>query len=574
MIKTIEMKNIFLSLIASALLMPLTASAQTDEQYNDAITNITNGNYRIYAEVSGTKYYLKDVRTNSGNEVDFVQTTTIRSEASVFAVSQVSLSGLKSTPWLIASNGYGFTNPSGGVADDVCFTAGTCLRGYKLSYRDNVCDRQVLYFDGSAYAVRSTNKADGYWGGAAYWGIDDSKNACYTTGASFVWHFEAIAAVADITTGKYLVKGANASWAGKGSEPYWINDGKDMFCLWNDVAQATTFDVVKAGDELYFYDSAKKKWLMHNGSAWLSTPNTVGAFYAQKQTYNGDEYFALATETGATFGTDSKFCKAESTSSSHSRNVDGYSYSFTGYGCVDGSGKSGDDDNPDALWSFVEKGNSTSTTFDLSSLRVGIPGLVAALKTAATGNVSYTLTVTEAEWATLCLPYAATIPAGITAVYTLAFNGTQLKATAVETTLPANTPVLVKASAGTYTFSAACSTIAEAVATPTSGALTGTFAYNGSLANAYILQKQGDKVGFYSISDTHAIHAFRAYIPKPVASNARSLDIVFDDDETTGIETVNGTEPVADGYYSISGQRIALPKKGMYIMNGKKVIIK
>ena len=568
------MKKTFLSLIVSALLMPLTASAQTDEQYDAAITNITDGNYRIYAEVSGTKYYLKDVRTNSGNEVDFVWTTTNRSEASVFAVSQVTLSGLVSTPWLISSNGYGFTNPSGGASNNDNFTAGTCLRGYLLSKRTNVSDRQVLYYNGNAYAVRSTNRNDSYWGGAAYWNIDNSKNACYAADAAFVWHFEAVAAAADITTGKYQIKGANSSWAGKTSEPYWINNNKDMFCLWNDVTQATIFDVVKAGDELYFYDSAKKKWLMHYGSAWLSTPNAAAAFYAQKHTYNGDEYFALASEADAVFGTDSKFCKAESSSSNHSRTADGYTYNFSGFGCVDGTGKTGDDVNPDALWSFVEAGSSASTSFDLTTLRTGIPSLVAALKTAATGNVSYTLTVTEAGWATLCLPYAAEIPAGITAVYTLSFDGTQLKATAVETTLPANTPVLVKAAAGIYAFSAACSTIAEAVATPVSGALTGTFAYSGSLASAYILQYKDSKPGFYQISDTHAIGAFRAYIPTSAVPSAEapSFNIVFS--ETTGIEEVVKSGEIRDkSFYNLKGQRVAQPTRGLYIVNGKKVLV-
>ena len=568
------MKKTFLSLIVSALLMPLTASAQTDAQYNDAVTNITDGNYRIYAEVSGTKYYLKAV-TPTKAESDGAEFTTTKADATVYAVSQYSMSGVVTKSWKITSGlQYGgktvyFTNPS--------MSSGSISNtGYLRCHNRNnnwSYDTQVLYYDGSAYAVRATNATAGSWGEASFWNrVDDA--AGYQTDAAFVWHFEAVAAAADITTGKYQIKGANSSWAGKTSEPYWINNNKDMFCLWNDVTQATTFDVVKAGDELYFYDSAKKKWLMHYGSVWLSTPNAAAAFYAQKQTYNGDEYFALATDADAVFGTDSKFCTAESSSSDHSRTADGYSYSFSGFGCVDGTGKTGDDVNPDALWSFVEAGSSASTSFDLTTLRTGIPSLVAALKTAATGNVSYTLTVTEAGWATLCLPYAAEIPAGITAVYTLSFDGTQLKATAVETTLPANTPVLVKADAGTYAFSAACGTIAEAVATPASGALTGTFAYNGSLASAYILQYKDSKPGFYQISDTHAIGAFRAYIPTSAVPSASAPSFTIDFGETTGIEEVVKSGEIRDkSFYNLKGQRVAQPTRGLYIVNGKKVLV-
>ena len=570
------MKRLFYFLTA-LLFLPTIASAETtDDQYTTALSNVANGIYRIYAEVNDTKYYLKDSRTDTGNEVDFVTATMTQGEATIFAISQVEQSGgLVSKPWLIESKGYCFTNPSGGSASTETFTAGTCFRGYLISKRTNVCDRQVLYYNGSAYAVRSTNKSDGYWGGNAYWGISNDGNATYVTEASYIWHFEAVGGVTELTSGKYLIKGANASWAGKDSEPYWINDSKNMFCLWNDVKQATTFDVVCGDGVVYFYDSANKKYLAHNGSAWFSTPNTATGFYSQTQTYGGATYFALATESKATFGTDSKFCTAETSSTGHSRTVDGYSYSFTGFGCTDGSGKKENETNPDALWSFVESGNSSSTTFDLSTLQKGAPGLVAALKHSATGNVSYTLTVTDAGAATLCLPYTATIPSGVSA-YTLAFEGNVLKATGTEGTLPANTPVLVMANAGSYTFSAACNTIADAVAPPTKDAMTGLFESKSGLTDGYVLQKKNDALGFYKINGSHAIGAFRAYIPTsavPSSANARGFKVIFDGG-TTDIQTIDQTQSLNNDCYNLSGQRVSQPKKGVYIVNGKKIVIR
>ena len=45
--------------------------------------------------------------------------------------------------------------------------------------------------------------------------------------------------------------------------------------------------------------------------------------------------------------------------------------------------------------------------------------------------------------------------------------------------------------------------------------------------------------------------------------------------ETTGINEVNGSESKVNGeYYNLAGQRVANPTKGLYIVNGKKVIIK
>ena len=53
---------------------------------------------------------------------------------------------------------------------------------------------------------------------------------------------------------------------------------------------------------------------------------------------------------------------------------------------------------------------------------------------------------------------------------------------------------------------------------------------------------------------------------------------MFDDNnETTGITTVNNTANGTTGqnvYYNLNGQRIAKPQHGVYIENGKKVIVK
>ena len=44
---------------------------------------------------------------------------------------------------------------------------------------------------------------------------------------------------------------------------------------------------------------------------------------------------------------------------------------------------------------------------------------------------------------------------------------------------------------------------------------------------------------------------------------------------TTGINAVNGSEVTVNGeYYNLAGQRVAQPTKGLYIVNGKKVVVK
>lgn len=73
-------------------------------------------------------------------------------------------------------------------------------------------------------------------------------------------------------------------------------------------------------------------------------------------------------------------------------------------------------------------------------------------------------------------------------------------------------------------------------------------------------------------SDKVTIDAFRAYI---IASDgARSLNCIFSDDETTGIQTLSSIEKRNDMIYNLAGQRVSANHKGIVIHNGKKVIVK
>ena len=88
------------------------------------------------------------------------------------------------------------------------------------------------------------------------------------------------------------------------------------------------------------------------------------------------------------------------------------------------------------------------------------------------------------------------------------------------------------------------------------------------------------KVGFFKYYTTTAPEAGIVYIDNAnvnTGSDSRGLSISFDDDETTGITTVektDNTDNAAQKVYNLNGQRIMNPTKGLYIVNGKKVIIK
>ena len=84
----------------------------------------------------------------------------------------------------------------------------------------------------------------------------------------------------------------------------------------------------------------------------------------------------------------------------------------------------------------------------------------------------------------------------------------------------------------------------------------------------YILSKKSGVVGFYQ-ANGKTVATNRAYLQ--TTTDAARIDLNFD--ETTAIETVKTQQ--ADGqYFNLAGQRVVNPTKGLYIVNGKKVIIK
>ena len=77
-------------------------------------------------------------------------------------------------------------------------------------------------------------------------------------------------------------------------------------------------------------------------------------------------------------------------------------------------------------------------------------------------------------------------------------------------------------------------------------------------------------------SEGVSVGAGKAYLQIPTASvpAAARMAVVFND-ETTGISHIeNGALRMDNSVYNLRGQRVAQPKKGLYIVNGKKVMVK
>ncbi len=95
----------------------------------------------------------------------------------------------------------------------------------------------------------------------------------------------------------------------------------------------------------------------------------------------------------------------------------------------------------------------------------------------------------------------------------------------------------------------------------------------------YYLSNGASGVGFYKVNGSVEIKANRAYLPllKNTVSGTRGfIGMDFDDDEngTTGISEAQQRVGEPDVYYNLQGQRVDNPTKGLYIKNGRKVVIK
>ena len=182
-------------------------------------------------------------------------------------------------------------------------------------------------------------------------------------------------------------------------------------------------------------------------------------------------------------------------------------------------------------------------------------------------ETSIEITVSDAGAATLVLPFGAALPSGVRA-YTVNYTAgkDQVKTTEVNV-ITANQPVLINAVAGTYTFTSNGTTNSNA---PQYGALTGVYASTKVPENSYILKKSGAEVGFAKVtSGTVIVTANHAYLTADGAGSRSFLGI----GGTTGIEDII-TDMENQEYYDLQGRRVLYPKKGFYIVNGKKVIIK
>ena len=183
------------------------------------------------------------------------------------------------------------------------------------------------------------------------------------------------------------------------------------------------------------------------------------------------------------------------------------------------------------------------------------------------------IAISEAGLATFYSPVAVTVPDNVTA-YTgkISADGAALNLTPVEgSTIPANTAVILEGKGEVSLPIAGDASVAETENEVFTGTISTIATPEGT--DILTLQSRGDgKIGFY-IYNGETLAGFKAYLTMPNdPAGVKGIDLNFG--MTDAIREIVKDGQQAEAIYDLTGRRVEKAVKGIYIVNGKKTVIK
>lgn len=188
-----------------------------------------------------------------------------------------------------------------------------------------------------------------------------------------------------------------------------------------------------------------------------------------------------------------------------------------------------------------------------------------------TVNATYpapeTVTISPAkEFTTFCSTSALNFTSvdGLEA-YVVTGSTTTAITLAKVTKVPANTGLILKKTGSAASYNVPVGTATSLAET---NKLVGVTEATAFTAGDYLLSD-----GKFVRGTAGTLAAGKAYLPAASVS-AGAREMLLDFGGTTGIHQIESAKQRVEGYYNLAGQRVAQPQKGLYIVNGKKVVIK
>ena len=237
---------------------------------------------------------------------------------------------------------------------------------------------------------------------------------------------------------------------------------------------------------------------------------------------------------------------------------------------------------------YISLGNDKYVNADVLAGNVGAEWTFAAVETTDTHLPTIDLSTpttgsasSDCTYRTFYADFPLTLSEG--RAYTITLSGHVATANPINGTIPAGTPVLIVTGEDDDDSATSISIIPQLNDLDLAGfsdeenVLRGTclpIATASIAGNVYVFSQREGVPGFYRYNGT-TLGANKAYLVLgAAAANPSSFSIQFPDDETTGVEVI----PTADGdtntYYDLSGRRVTSPTTGVYVLDGKKVLVK
>lgn len=203
------------------------------------------------------------------------------------------------------------------------------------------------------------------------------------------------------------------------------------------------------------------------------------------------------------------------------------------------------------------EGQASSVSFNWAETGTRIKTVVVTLSNTVNA------TVTTAGWATWAAPCAVSF--GTTKAYIIELADNAEALLTVVTSVPAGTPVLLEG-AGNKTF--------DVVASSDTDVEENCLKVSDGTAKdgIFVLADGKYGVGFYVWTGENALSKGKIYLEPNVVPTSRSFISLRG--ATTAIKNVNDNLNVNlnDNVFDLQGRRVAQPTKGLYIVNGKKVV--
>ena len=174
-------------------------------------------------------------------------------------------------------------------------------------------------------------------------------------------------------------------------------------------------------------------------------------------------------------------------------------------------------------------------------------------------------------WSTFVSPYALDFTglSEIKAYIVTNRNDYTIVTTQMTGTVPAGIPLLLEGA--TTNVPVAASSTTDVSANKLKAGDGTAVSPEASIKTKYALSVEGGVATFKKITSDTTIPTGKAYLEFNEVINAPEL--TFDFGGTTGIDVIR-KQAVSGEVYNLNGQRVAQPTKSLYIVNGKKVVLK